>query len=94
MQESPIHFVSHTEIIKFLELTLSNYIVCIQNPGTTTKDLLKFSIQKPHPVQDGEKQTLYTLFSGRTKGVLPPFSPPPPDNSLYTASNRIAYLKN
>ena len=45
MQEGRIHFVSHTEIIKFLELTLSNYIVCIKNPGTTTKDLLKFSIQ-------------------------------------------------
>ena len=55
MQEGPIHFVSHTEIIKFLELTLSNYIVCIKNPGTTTKDLLKFSIQKTHPVQDAEK---------------------------------------
>ena len=55
MQEGPIHFVSHTEIIKFLELTLSNYIVCIKNPGTTAKDVLKFSIQKTQPVQDAEK---------------------------------------
>jgi len=54
MQESPIHFVSHTEIIKLLELTLSNYIFCIMNPGTTTKDLLKKNIKKTHPVQDAE----------------------------------------
>ena len=80
MQESPIHSVSHTEIIKFLEQTLSN---CLHKESryNNKRSFEVFHSKNTSCKTLNSKPCLLCLAAEPRAQTLPP---PPRDNSLHT----------